>query len=60
MLATSIGLGAGNFGFAAGAFGRVVGEQTLYEATGTGMVAGVAAFGLGLTIASFIGQGGER
>lgn len=58
-LVTLISLGAGNIGFAAGIFGRTVGEQTLYAATATGTGVGAAALTLGLTIASFLRKGGE-
>lgn len=60
MLVTSIGLGSGNIGFAAGIFGRLAGDQTLYAATATGAGVGAAALTLGLTVASFIRKGGEE
>ncbi|WGD42010.1 hypothetical protein [Streptomyces cathayae] len=59
MLVTSLGLGAGNIGFAAGIFGRLAGDQTLYAATATGVFAGAGAFTLALTIASFIRKNSE-
>lgn len=53
-LVTSIGLGSGNVGFAAGIFGGIAGDQNLYVATGTGFAAAVVAFGIGMTIATFV------
>ncbi|MET7516363.1 hypothetical protein ABZS88_23330 [Streptomyces sp. NPDC005480] len=59
MLVTSIGLGAGDIGFAAGIFGRIVGDQTIYQATATGVGVGAGALVLSLTIVSFIRKGNE-
>ncbi|MGW6924462.1 hypothetical protein ACWGA9_24775 [Streptomyces sp. NPDC054950] len=59
ILVTAIGLGSMNGGFAASIFGRLVGDQTLYEATTTGAGTSVGGFLLGLAIASFIRKGGE-
>lgn len=53
-LATSLGLGAGNIGFAAGIFGRIAGDQTFFEATATGTGVGATTLALGLTIAKFV------
>ncbi|MDX3634800.1 hypothetical protein PV728_31995 [Streptomyces europaeiscabiei] len=59
MLVTTIGLSAGNIGFAAGIFGRLAGDQTLYTATATGAGVATAALALGLTIASFVRKDDE-
>lgn len=53
-LVTSIGLGSANFGFIAGIFGSVAGELSRYEATGVGATAATVAFGIGMSIATFI------
>lgn len=53
-LVTSIGLGSGNVGFISGIFGSIAGHQSLYAATATGTTAAVVAFGLGVTIATFV------
>ncbi|MGJ5826985.1 hypothetical protein [Streptomyces ossamyceticus] len=60
MLVTTIGLAAGNIGFAAGIFGRMVGDQTLFEATATGTGAGAATLALGMTVANFVRKDGEE
>lgn len=54
ILVTSIGLGAGNVGFISGIFGNIAGHQSLYAATATGTSAAVVAFGIGVTIATFV------
>ncbi|MEU5281142.1 hypothetical protein AB0G87_32580 [Streptomyces asoensis] len=59
MLVTSLGLGSAVVGFVAGIFGRMVGDQTLYEATATGVSASVGSFLLGLAVATFVRKGGE-
>ncbi|WP_141666129.1 hypothetical protein [Streptomyces hirsutus] len=60
MLVTSIGLGSGDIGFAAGAFGRIVGDLTLYAATVTGVSTAAGAFVIGLGIASFLRKGSTQ
>ncbi|MEV5440914.1 hypothetical protein AB0K80_33665 [Streptomyces sp. NPDC052682] len=58
MLITSMALGAGNVGFAAGVFGSAVGNLSFYAATATGVSTGAGAFVIGLTIAAFLKKGG--
>ncbi|MFI0808617.1 hypothetical protein [Streptomyces echinatus] len=57
MLVTSLALGAGDLGFSAGIFARLVGHLSLYEATATGVGFGAAAFAIGLSVASFVRKG---
>ncbi|MET9056774.1 hypothetical protein ABZX99_03015 [Streptomyces antibioticus] len=59
MLVTSLALGSGNVGFMGGIFASLVGELSLYEATGAGSGFGAAAFAVGLSAASFVRNSGE-